>query len=264
MIRILTEQDRQQVMEFLSDKPAENLFMIGDIEQYGFEQSIQTLWGDFREDGRLAAVLLKYTDNYILYAPGEFDGQGIAGIINQDSDFRFISGLESIICRLEPFLTAKSSNQRVLHYAKCERTDLLPDVPEEIEVQSAVPDDAERIVRMLQQVPEFSDSTYDVDRNREKLQNGGGRTKFIEENGIIVSSASSTAENSQSAMIVGVATLPAHQKKRLATYCMSVICRELLDEGKMLCLFYDNPEAGKIYKRIGFEDIDKWCMWTYN
>lgn len=31
----------------------------------------------------------------------------------------------------------------------------------------------------------------------------------------------------------------------------------------MLCLFYDNPAAGRIYKRIGFRDIGKWCMWTY-
>jgi len=34
----------------------------------------------------------------------------------------------------------------------------------------------------------------------------------------------------------------------------------VLQEGKVLCLFYDNPEAGKIYKRLGYVDIGKWAV----
>ena len=131
-------------------------------------------------------------------------------------------------------------------------------------MKRAVPDDAERIVEQLGGVPEFATSTFDVERNRETLRNGSGRTWYIEKDGQIISSASSTAENSQSAMIVGVGTLPEHQKQGLASYCMSVLCKELLNEGKMLCLFYDNPDAGTIYKRIGFVDIGKWGMWSFN
>jgi uncharacterized protein len=57
MIRILTEEDRKKIMDFVSDKPAENLFIIGDIENYGFDNPIQTLWGDFTESGKLRGVL---------------------------------------------------------------------------------------------------------------------------------------------------------------------------------------------------------------
>ncbi|MBZ9687115.1 hypothetical protein G9F72_012350 [Clostridium estertheticum] len=28
-----------------------------------------------------------------------------------------------------------------------------------------------------------------------------------------------------------------------------------------LCLFYDNPSAGKIYKSLGFEEIGFWSLW---
>lgn len=45
---------------------------------------------------------------------------------------------------------------------------------------------------------------------------------------------------------------------------MTKLCHELLAEGKMLCLFYDNPEAGSIYKRLGFEDIGKWMMHVFH
>lgn len=66
-----------------------------------------------------------------------------------------------------------------------------------------------------------------------------------------------------SAMVVAVATLENYKKKGNATKCMLKLCNELLLEGKDLCLFYDNPEAGAIYKKIGFKDIGFWMMYTY-
>ncbi|BAQ11944.1 acetyltransferase, gnat family [Bacillus sp. OxB-1] len=264
MIRKLTEADRRNALQFVSERPAENLFIIGDIEVYGFDNPIQTLWGEFAESGHLRAILLKFIDNYIVYAPGEFDAEGFAKIMNEDRDFKFLSGIESIIRQVALYLNKQPADPRILHYAKCEQADRLQKVPSHIEVKRAVPDDAERIVEQLGGVPEFATSTFDVERNRETLRNGSGRTWYNEKDGQIISSASSTAENSQSAMIVGVGTLPEHQKQGLASYCMSVLCKELLNEGKMLCLFYDNPDAGTIYKRIGFVDIGKWGMWSFN
>ncbi|MEG2918252.1 MAG: hypothetical protein RR891_00580 [Clostridium sp.] len=32
-------------------------------------------------------------------------------------------------------------------------------------------------------------------------------------------------------------------------------------ENKTVCLFYDNPVAGEIYKNLGFEDICFWNLW---
>ena len=37
MIRQLMEEDRKVTLDFVSLKPAENLFIIGDIEAYGFD-----------------------------------------------------------------------------------------------------------------------------------------------------------------------------------------------------------------------------------
>ena len=61
-------------------------------------------------------------------------------------------------------------------------------------------------------------------------------------------------------MVVGVATREDYRKKGLVSKCMSKLCYDYLKEGKTLCLFYDNPEAGKIYKRLGFKEIEKWIM----
>jgi len=76
----------------------------------------------------------------------------------------------------------------------------------------------------------------------------------------VVSSASSAAENSRSAMIIGVCTAKEYRDQGFATKCMVHLCRRLLEEGKVVCLFYDNPAAGRIYKRFGFHDISRWAM----
>lgn len=44
-----------------------NLFQIGDIENYGFDSDIQTVWGNFDENEALTGVLLRYRENYIPY-----------------------------------------------------------------------------------------------------------------------------------------------------------------------------------------------------
>jgi hypothetical protein len=41
---------------------------------------------------------------------------------------------------------------------------------------------------------------------------------------------------------------------------MSKLCSDLLKEGKIPCLFYNNPSAGKIYERMGFRRIGFWKM----
>jgi len=263
MIRLLTEKDRALTMDFVSEKPAENLFIIGDIEGYGFHSNIQTLWGDINEAGNLRGVLLKYDKNFILYAPGDFDAKGLANIINKDTSYTYISGIEEMVSKLSPHLKLKSKDPRVLYYAKCETSESLNVIPSNIVLEKAQPNDAKAIIAQMKAIPEFAEGNYSVEHKRNSLEKGVARAYYIKEDGVIISSASSTAENSQSAMIVGVGTLPEHQKKGLASYCMSKLCGELLAEGKMLCLFYDNPAAGSIYKRIGFVDIGKWCMWKF-
>ncbi|EQI88936.1 acetyltransferase family protein [Clostridioides difficile P2] len=63
-------------------------------------------------------------------------------------------------------------------------------------------------------------------------------------------------------MIIGVGTHPKYRAKGLATKCLIKLCSELLRENKIPCLFYDNEEAGKIYKKLGFENIGKWGIYS--
>ncbi|MBT2687636.1 GNAT family N-acetyltransferase [Bacillus sp. ISL-47] len=262
MIRRLTEQDHKMCFRFLKQQPAENLFIIGDIEAYGYEQDFQKVWGEFNECGDLKAVLLKYEENYIPFAEGTFDAEGFAEIMLKDPGFGMMSGLKEVTAQIEPYVSGRIKRKRETYYAKCTALNEAAEHTDTSAVLQASPKDAEKLVELLNSIPEFSDSAITAERKRRVLTDGSSRSYYIVDDGKMVSTASTTAENSLSAMVVGVATAENSKKKGYATQCMVKLCRQLLAENKELCLFYDNPAAGAIYKRIGFEDIGFWMMYT--
>ena len=83
---------------------------------------------------------------------------------------------------------------------------------------------------------------------------------FIKDGSEIISHGNTTATTSVNAMIGGIFTVPQYRNKGLASKIVSALAKELLKDGKSACLFFDNEEAGKIYYRLGFENIDKWSM----
>ncbi len=103
MIRRLTERDHETCIALISKRPAENLFIIGDIEAYGYDQPFQQLWGDFADDGQLRAVLLNYEGNYIPYAESQFNAEGFAAIIKTDQNSIMLSGLLQVTSQMTPF-----------------------------------------------------------------------------------------------------------------------------------------------------------------
>lgn len=68
MIRRLSSEDYTSCMTLLNDYPAENLFLISDIETFGFEEDFQQVWGEFNEQGQLKALMLNYEATLFLIA----------------------------------------------------------------------------------------------------------------------------------------------------------------------------------------------------
>ncbi|GIO21435.1 GNAT family N-acetyltransferase [Oceanobacillus sp. J11TS1] len=263
MIRKLTKADHAKVMELVEPKAAENLFIIGDIEAFGYDSDVQEVWGQWKQDN-LIAVLLRYRENFIVYSEGDYDVKGFAEIINKYKQRCNLSGLKHLINPLLKYIDKIIRVHKETYYAACEelRYPVNPERLEQVEYLKA--SDYEENIKMLQSIPEFSSSNLTKESREDAEKNKTGRTYFIrDENGTMVASASTTAENSQSAMIVGVGTRPGYERQGYATKCMEKLCTDLLAEGKSLCLFYDNPAAGNIYKRLGFEDIGMWTMIRY-
>lgn len=264
MVRKLEEKDRKDVLEFLSEAPAINLFMIGDIEAYGFGEEFQTLWGQFTNDGMLEGVLLRYHENFIPYfVDTAFDITGFSNIILRNEGKTLISGKESILRRLEGELPKHKSE--TTYFCELRNLNKLRSMEcSSNSIKIAQEFDAERVYKLIDKINEFKDFGTSVDRIKHKIRTKAGRIYYIEKDDLMVSVVQTTAENSKSAMVVGVATLKEYRNQGFMSQCLAKLCLDLVNEGKGLCLFYDNPKAGSIYHRIGFETIDNWMMITFD
>ena len=262
MIRKLNKDDQGSLMEYISEEPALNLFIIGDIENYGFREDFQDIWGDFNKKDEYRAVLLRYYDSFIIYAKSNYDVNRIANII-KDHKAKMVSGKKECVEELDNYLNV--SQKRDTYFCKLDKAGDLYQGPLLEKVEKTKLEDVKPLWELHNRIDEF-DGLDELDRKIKKYKDKTGRGYHIydEKREKIISCAETTAENSMSAMIVGVATDQDYRNQRLASAVMSKLCEEVLNEGKELCLFYDNPSAGKIYKRIGFTDIGIWSMWSLN
>lgn len=262
MIRKLIENDRADVLGFLSKEPSINLFIIGDIEAFGFDEEFQELWGQFSEDGELEGVLLRFNENFIPYfIKSDFDITEFKNIILNNTGKTMVSGKESIVKSFQGVLPNRTA--RTTYF--CELTDQNKlDSTEKIEeIKIAQESDAQRIYNLIESIDEFTGIGNSIERIEQRIKTKTGRIYYIEnEDGMMVSIAQTTAENSKSAMVVGVATLKEYRGRGLVSKCLSKLCNDVMLESKSLCLFYDNPKAGSIYHRLGFKSIDNWMMIT--
>ncbi|MBT3319224.1 MAG: GNAT family N-acetyltransferase [Clostridia bacterium] len=257
MVRKLEEKDRKITMEYLAYEPSINLFALGDIELFGFDKEFQDVWGSFDERGELNGVLLRYNDNFIpYYKEADFDDAEFKKIISAFEDDTMISGKESIINNYVNLLPDKKVKR--MYFCELTSKELLKE--NSADIKTAKVSDAARIQALLETIEEFDRPTTQKEIE-ERISDKSGRIYYMEDSdGQMMSVSQTTAENSRSAMIVGVATAKAYRNRGLMRVCLSKLCADVLSEGKTLCLFYDNPKAGSVYHKLGFESIDKWVM----
>ncbi|MEF9893587.1 MAG: GNAT family N-acetyltransferase [Anaerorhabdus sp.] len=246
MIRQCFEKDRGYVMEYLDKDRVLNLFFVGDIDNYGFENDFQKIFVD-EEDGRIKAVYLIYHDSLLMCSyTKEVDEEFVHNVIKEYKIVN-VNGEQSCIDTLD--LTGMKNDD--CYFCKMVKT---PETSNEA-IEIATVDDVEKIKEVIKVV-------FDQDSPgmKKSIEDKTGRTYFLKKDSKIVSVASSTAETKGLAMIVGVATLPEYRGLGYASEIMKKLCMDLLSEDKVPCLFYNNPAAGRIYHRIGFEDIGRWAL----
>ncbi|WP_422486452.1 GNAT family N-acetyltransferase [Gudongella sp. DL1XJH-153] len=89
-----------------------------------------------------------------------------------------------------------------------------------------------------------------------KLKTGRGRAFGLFEENRLVSVVQTDFEQEDSALIVGVATRLNQQNHGYGTKILSYSIEQLQAEGKTLYLEYESPDAGNLYKRLGFKEFE--------
>jgi predicted GNAT family acetyltransferase len=260
MIRLLEEKDRSDVLEYLYQESSYNIFPIGDIEAFGFDTDFQRVYAEFDEEGNYLSILLRYRENTIYYADTVRFNKEYLEIFKKDP-FLFFSGKSELMDLISPYLDGYKKQRMYF----CEAKELKSlSVPRVDIKRLKTREDAYKLHGLMSGVEEFVSFQQDkeeyVDAKMKSMEMG--ITLFIEEDGKVVSSVATTAETTKSAMVVSVATKEEARNKGYASALMVELMKEyFINKNKELCLFYDNPSAGKIYHRLGFETIGTWDMY---
>jgi uncharacterized protein len=263
MIKKADSNLQDKLLEFLKREVAFNQFIIGDIELFGFDKEFQEVWVEYSEAEDIKAVLLRYYDFFLLYGDLDFNVEGFANLIRKASKSAFLSGKKELVQKFEESKSLKLKKNRELYLSILDKNSVKCSKNHYEYVKKANVTDIDRLVLLRDQIEEFNDSSDLKDKKilEENMNSGASRTYYIEKNNEIIASASTTAESSISAMIVGVGTHPAHRGKGLATIVMESLITDLLNEGKVVGLLYDNPIAGNLYMKLGFKNIGKWSVY---
>ncbi len=255
---LCTNKDKKDLLDFLYKKKTENTFFIGGIENLDLESDITDVW-KFETEGKISSVLLRYYKFYLLSVENDNDLERIAEIVCSDEECRELSGLEETIDKITAFMEFKKIKKTFLASVN---KNTFNEIETNLKPIKAVTEDIDYLFDFQKSIEEFNISEKNRDIFGKDIINGTGRMYFIKEDKKIVSSATVTAENSVNGMIIGVATDKKYRNKGYAMACVMKICKEMIESGKSVSLFYHNPNAGKLYKKLGFVDVGKWSIGT--
>lgn len=254
MIIKLDENYHSQLITYLQDEADFNIFTLGDIDSYGYNNYFFSIWAQIDTLNKIRGVLVKYFDTLIFYSKDKYNIIEFANLINE-LYYNEISGKEEVLLELEPYLDF--SRKRVVNFSVLNKAQMLKQYRNDLSVKRIRFGKISKIAKLYEVIDEFETPTVQSIKNGLK----SGRGYCIEVNRQVVAMAKSTSENSTHAMVVGVATHPNYRNKGYATKCMVRLCRNLLKEGKQPCLFYDNEAAGRVYRKLGFTEVGRWSMY---
>lgn len=252
-IRQLAADEGDMLLSVLRRDPHNNLFLIGNLLSMGMAEPELQYWGTFDGD-RLTGVLMRYRRNWTLYDAGGADFALMAATLDaHPAGARALTGEYDLTGRLLQRVRAYQAREDLRsHFAVL---DAVADLEGVGPARRATEADLPALLTLYAQSDSMARDEASV---RRVLKHG--RIFVAEEEGVLVSAALTNAETPDMAMIGGVFTPPDRRNRGYATACMDALCRDLLRDGIQPCLFYDNPKAGSIYRRLGFREIGMWRL----
>ena len=88
------------VVKYLNKEKEVNIFLLGDIERYGYDSFFFSIYGDINDKGEIKGILLKCFEFIIFYAYDDFDVEEFAQFIN-NSRYEEVCGKSEALEMLE-------------------------------------------------------------------------------------------------------------------------------------------------------------------
>ena len=260
MIRLLTEEDRARTIQYLSQAPHYNLYMLGNMDKLGFTHEFCEFWGDFADETNdqptLRGVLNRYMTGWTVYGESGADWQGLGAIVDshniqaerlQDNP----NGVASFLPYLQRYQEDHDEVEEVMALAT---TDFCP-VParNDVVIRRGRLSDLAKLATFYADAEHMTRTAAAVERPLRDT-----RLWLAEADGQVLATALTNAETSNLAMIGGVYTPVTARGRGLSQAVCSALCADLLADGKQPILYWSTPAAGAVYRKLGFRPCGQW------
>ena len=260
--RPLTAADAPALSRLCARAPLRLLTIRLNIERHGYDDPAVRPWGVFAADGQeMVGALLRFSNTVVIADEKGQCAPAFAEVVNSQRDvagvrgtIEAVRGVRDRLTRYAPSEWENSFLLRLTHPPAC---------PPETQAlaRRAGPEDTERLAALYAGAGAMYRSRANV---AGRLT--GSRVFVVEEPEYgprparIVSCALLNVEGSDAGLIGGVYTHPEARGQGYAAACTAALSRDLQRDGKHPYLFYENPIAGRVYRRLGFEEIGQWAI----
>lgn len=232
-----------------------NYFIILTLDREKYEPMFQKKWCEYSSDGEIKAVLLKRkTGNMQFYSHGDYNAKGFEEILKSENFNKLIGEKEVLKNLLENYEFGNVAQSTFISELKKPCKIISNKI---FEIEELTKEDIDEVIQLYELCFKGFATRQSM---MDKFDENTGRGYCIKKEGKIICAVQTSYEQDNSAIITGLATSPAHRNQGFGAYLLNFLCDELMKEGKTPYLQYDNEDAGRIYKRLGFQDIGRMLL----
>ncbi|UAL50293.1 GNAT family N-acetyltransferase [Bacillus sp. CMF21] len=251
-IKLMVKKEYDLAAEFLRTDLELNALIIEDLTE-----EHMMVYGGYLNT-HLNAILMIYPEKIYYYSPDINFPLGEFALIIRETGIRKIVGKKELVEEFKcHFQMDLESDSFMLRYEGSKDFQASKGVKMITSLE-----ECRKLYDLFMNVDEYKmigpNEDFFANDHFQNIESGKLNVFYKAVEGTMVSTAGVFIESSRTAIIVGVATPPVHRRKGYASEVIRAICQKLANEEKAIYLFYNNPDAGKLYKQLGFYEAAKW------
>ena len=257
MITESTENNINEIFEYIGDDYGKCLYIYIDLKKYGLEDENFNVWIQYADKNEICAIISEYYGGIQIYSKKEdFIIEEIVEFI-KDKNPNVLFAVKPVIDKIKQYLPEYQQETGTVG----ELIELKH--PPNIDAYSAPMEEIEEIVKIVSEYegigkPYGFDSLYE--QYCERKRDNFGRNYILRDDSTneIICHAGTYAELPELAVLGGVITSIPYRGKGFSKEILSSLCNQLLLENKRVFSFYYIPLATKMHLSIGFKKVEDW------
>ncbi|WP_286312066.1 hypothetical protein [Romboutsia ilealis] len=158
MIIKVDDTYHSKIINYLKREPDFNLFIIGDIERYGYDNYFLDIWAGIDKKGHIEGVLLRYFECLIFYSRGKFNIDEFANLIN-GLNYTEISGKLDVLQKLEGKIYV--NRKRIVKFCVLDNPSKLNDIEIGLKPKKIRFGNISKVAKLYEEIDEFENTTIE-------------------------------------------------------------------------------------------------------